>query len=384
MGSKLGLSIRFVWGDRTVEAKQIPPGRSIRVGSKEGCELQFELEKVLGKAFELVRSQRSGFLVRVPAGHLVEIDQHDGKGFVAFDDPMPKLLELPLPANHRARVHFGQQYVEVTPEEVEAPVKPKWSERFDPDFLDMLLLVAILGGALAAIASFSAVHHNGLDWKTFISRTKAGEAAPNSQRESIIDDEIQRALSARLRDSQKLLITQEGDQWLARGASPEHTATATSGGAIGGLGGAYGNGAGNLGGKKDVDIGINSNEAVVLGSLDKEIIHRVIHQNRAQIRYCYEQQLVRFPKLEAKVVITFVIGPEGTVQQAKVGSSNSNNDELDQCLVTHFKSWQFPKPKGGGIVQVTYPVILKLDHSDETLPIPTAAVPPSAESVTAP
>jgi pSer/pThr/pTyr-binding forkhead associated (FHA) protein len=122
--------------------------------------------------------------------------------------------------------------------------------------------------------------------------------------------------------------------------------------------GAYGNGAGNLGGKKDVDIGIQSDNAVVQGSLDKELIRQVIHRNRAQIRYCYEQQLVRFPKLEAKVAITFVIGPEGTVQLAKVGSSNSNNSELDQCLVTHFKSWQFPKPKGGGIVQVTYPVIL--------------------------
>ncbi len=123
--------------------------------------------------------------------------------------------------------------------------------------------------------------------------------------------------------------------------------------------GAYGNGVGGLGGKKDVDIGIQSDNAVVQGSLDKELIRQVIHRNRQQIRYCYETQLVHFPKLEGKVAISFVIGPEGSVQLAKVAQSSVNNPELEQCLAARFKSWLFPKPKGGGIVQVTYPVVLK-------------------------
>lgn len=123
--------------------------------------------------------------------------------------------------------------------------------------------------------------------------------------------------------------------------------------------GAYGNGVGGLGGKKDVDIGISNDNAVVMGSLDKELIRQVIHRNRQQIRYCYETQLTRFPKLEGKVAIAFVIGAEGTVQMARVAQSTVNNSELENCLAQRFKSWLFPKPKGGGIVQVTYPVVLK-------------------------
>jgi hypothetical protein len=132
----------------------------------------------------------------------------------------------------------------------------------------------------------------------------------------------------------------------------------TLNGGMGGGSGAYGSGAGGIGAKKDVDIGISNDNAVVMGSLDKELIRQVIHRNRQQIQYCYETQLTRFPKLAGKVAISFVIGPEGTVQMSKVASSNMGNSELEQCIASRFKSWIFPKPKGGGIVQVTYPLIL--------------------------
>jgi TonB family protein len=120
----------------------------------------------------------------------------------------------------------------------------------------------------------------------------------------------------------------------------------------------YGKGQGDLGKKAATGFGIDQDPVDVQGSVDKELIRQVIHRNRQQIRYCYEAQLTRFPKLEGKVAVTFVIGPEGTVQQARTASSTVSNPELESCLVARFKSWQFPKPKGGGIAQVTYPVVL--------------------------
>lgn len=123
--------------------------------------------------------------------------------------------------------------------------------------------------------------------------------------------------------------------------------------------GAYGNGAGSLGGKNSTDIGITADNAVVQGSLDKELIRQVIHRNRQQIQYCYETQLTRFPKLEGKVAVAFVIGADGNVMSSRVAQSTVANPELESCLAARFKSWLFPKPKGGGIVQVTYPVLLK-------------------------
>lgn len=124
----------------------------------------------------------------------------------------------------------------------------------------------------------------------------------------------------------------------------------------GGTGG-YGSGVGVLGGKKDVDIGITSSEPMVMGSLDKELIRKVIHANRGQIRYCYESQLNRFPKLNGKVAVKFVISPTGSVSTSSVAQTTVGNAELEACVAGRVRTWTFPKPKGGGVVIVTYPFI---------------------------
>ncbi len=124
----------------------------------------------------------------------------------------------------------------------------------------------------------------------------------------------------------------------------------------GGTGG-YGSGVGVLGGKKDVDIGITSSEPMVMGSLDKELIRKVIHANRGQIRYCYESQLNRHPKLSGKVAVKFIISPSGSVSTSSVAQATTNNPELEACVAGRVRTWQFPKPKGGGVVIVTYPFI---------------------------
>jgi TonB family protein len=137
---------------------------------------------------------------------------------------------------------------------------------------------------------------------------------------------------------------------------------------IGGIGtkgrgggvGNYGEGVGlGMGGKKGVDIGITSSEPMVMGSLDKELIRQVIHRNRGQIRFCYENQLTRYPKLNGKVTVRFVITATGSVSSSTVSQSTANNAELDTCVAGRVRTWQFPKPKGGGVVVVTYPFIFK-------------------------
>lgn len=127
----------------------------------------------------------------------------------------------------------------------------------------------------------------------------------------------------------------------------------------GGGTGSYGTGVGVLGGKASVDVGITSSDPVVMGSLDKELIRQVIHRNRGQIRFCYESQLNRFPKLAGKVAVKFIINADGTVASSQVAQSTANNAELESCVAGRVRTWQFPKPKGGGMVVVTYPFIFK-------------------------
>jgi len=121
----------------------------------------------------------------------------------------------------------------------------------------------------------------------------------------------------------------------------------------------YGSGVGVLGGKQSVDVGITSSEPLVMGSLDKELIRQVIQRNRGQIRFCYESQLTKYPKLSGKVAVKFVINAEGGVVSSTVAQSTAGNAELETCVAGRVRTWLFPKPKGGGVVVVTYPFIFK-------------------------
>ena len=99
-------------------------------------------------------------------------------------------------------------------------------------------------------------------------------------------------------------------------------------------------------------IGVSS-----VGSLDKELIRQVIKRNINQIRYCYESQLTRNPKLSGKVSVKFVISASGSVAQSQVAQATTINAELETCVAGRVRTWVFPKPKGGGVVIVTYPFV---------------------------
>lgn len=96
---------------------------------------------------------------------------------------------------------------------------------------------------------------------------------------------------------------------------------------------------------------------MVFGSLDKEVIRKVIHEHREQIRACYETAITRREDLKGKVSVKFTISAEGPVSAAEIVADTPGDQPLAECVVNAVKTWTFPKPKGGGIVMVTYPFI---------------------------
>jgi hypothetical protein len=134
----------------------------------------------------------------------------------------------------------------------------------------------------------------------------------------------------------------------------------------GGLGG-YGAGAGGLGRKGDRDVSISTGAATVMGSVDKELVRKVIQEHAAQIRYCYEQQLAIDPKLSGKVVIKWIINADGsaTGAQIEIGDTTLKDPKVHQCMKERIQSWEFPKPKGGGMAVITYPWILRSSGGGE-------------------
>lgn len=117
----------------------------------------------------------------------------------------------------------------------------------------------------------------------------------------------------------------------------------------------YGRGGGNFGAKGEGAIGAVSGDPIILGALDRSLIDKVIKRHMAQIRYCYQRELTKNPNIKGKIVIKFVIAKDGSVSSANTKSSTMKAPTVESCIVGRFMRMQFPEPKGGGIVIVSYP-----------------------------
>ena len=99
--------------------------------------------------------------------------------------------------------------------------------------------------------------------------------------------------------------------------------------------------------------------ASVRGSLDKEIVRRIVRVHLNEVRYCYEQELPRHPDLAGRLVVQFAIAGNGQVITSVVQSSTIPNPRVGSCVTQAVRRWAFPKPEGGGLVLVSYPFQLQ-------------------------
>jgi FHA domain len=119
----------------------------------------------------------------------------------------------------------------------------------------------------------------------------------------------------------------------------------------------YGDGQGGLRGKENGEIGLGPGKPEVVGSIDPELIRKVVHDHRAQLRTCYETQLTNKPKLAGKLVSGWTINEAGSVTEVHTAETTLHDNTVEDCVASKIKSWRFPIPKGGGEAQVTYPFV---------------------------
>jgi pSer/pThr/pTyr-binding forkhead associated (FHA) protein len=127
----------------------------------------------------------------------------------------------------------------------------------------------------------------------------------------------------------------------------------------GGTGSGYGRGAGGLSGRRAHAPDVVPGTAQVRGSLDKEIIRRIIRRHLNEVKFCYEKELMKKQDLFGRVMIQFTISGTGSVLASAVQNSTMNSPSVEQCIAQSVRRWEFPKPQGGGIVIVSYPFVLK-------------------------
>lgn len=89
-------------------------------------------------------------------------------------------------------------------------------------------------------------------------------------------------------------------------------------------------------------------------SIESREIMRVVRAAVPNIRRCYEVALREDPNLTARIAPSFTIGPEGTVIDFSCNCADTN-PKLVACVEKVFRSLEFPAPRDGGIVKVSYP-----------------------------
>jgi TonB family protein len=93
---------------------------------------------------------------------------------------------------------------------------------------------------------------------------------------------------------------------------------------------------------------------MVRGSLNKEIIKRLIARHRNEVRACYETALQKDHALSGRVELQLTIAPSGRVTAADIGKSDLGGD-VGACIAHAARRWEFPRAEGGGGTIITYP-----------------------------
>jgi TonB family protein len=95
------------------------------------------------------------------------------------------------------------------------------------------------------------------------------------------------------------------------------------------------------------------------GALTRQIIKKYINRQKGSIILCYKRAVQKFPGLEGKVIITFMISPTGKVMRPGIRSSSLGNAGVEACIKQRLGYWRFPAPSNASAVRVTYPFLFR-------------------------
>ena len=116
-------------------------------------------------------------------------------------------------------------------------------------------------------------------------------------------------------------------------------------------------GAGGLSTKTGVYTAGIPSETVVLGSMDPDVIRRILRENIPQFRSCYQRELNRSgnSSISGTIRLLFTIAASGSVSRAGVDGQTKLPPTVKGCVINVLRGIQFPSPLGGGTVDVKQP-----------------------------
>lgn len=94
----------------------------------------------------------------------------------------------------------------------------------------------------------------------------------------------------------------------------------------------------------------------LMGTLDPGQVQLAMNQTFPAATQCYHRVARRKPYVGGKMEMKFRVRTDGTVKRIQLLSSNVGSREIESCVLSKLAETRFPKPRGGGEAEFTYPI----------------------------
>jgi hypothetical protein len=113
-----------------------------------------------------------------------------------------------------------------------------------------------------------------------------------------------------------------------------------------------------LASKSGFDSSYLETKTVVLGSMDPELLRKILREHIPQFRHCYQQELItNSEKVKGVIDLNFTISESGKVSKYAIKVKEAQFSQKGvNCMGQVLGLIDFPKPKGGGVVDVRQPL----------------------------
>ncbi len=113
-----------------------------------------------------------------------------------------------------------------------------------------------------------------------------------------------------------------------------------------------------LANKKGIDTAFVQADTVVMGSIEPEVLRKILQEYLPQFKFCYQQELQEHSeKIKGIVDLNFRIEGDGKVSTVNIKTAQTQfSSKGISCMSNILRIIDFPKPKGGGLVDVRQPL----------------------------
>lgn len=112
-----------------------------------------------------------------------------------------------------------------------------------------------------------------------------------------------------------------------------------------------------LASKRGINTTYVDPKTVILGSMDPGLLRKILREYLPQFRHCYQKELEINESIKGTISLGFRINRNGNVSKIRIRGKRAKFTRRGRkCMSNVLRIIPFPKPKGGGVVDVKQPL----------------------------